>query len=161
MKSLYPDFVFNRVWEIDKKFIEDHGVMAIILDVDNTLTPHGSQELDEKTTEWLLKTKMFGVSLLILSNNTPERIKPFADKCGVDFLCGIKPKKSDYKKALLKLGTPPENTVGVGDQIFTDVLGANLSGLISVLTHPIDKNETRFIKLKRIFEKPFVKGVKK
>ena len=161
MKMFYPNFIFERIWEIDENFLKENNIKALVLDVDNTLTEHGSQEICEKTSEWLRCMKESGVKLCILSNNTPSRIKPFAQKIGADFVCGTKPRKRDYQKALEILNLPPVECAGVGDQIFTDVLGANLSGLFSILTRPISKNETAFIKFKRLLEKPFLKEVKK
>ncbi len=158
MPKLKPDFYFEKITSLDEAFIKENNVKAIVLDVDNTLTTHGSQELAPDITEWLEKTKTLDVSLIILSNNSPERVKPFADKIGVNFLTGTKPKKSDYKRVLEHLNLPAENCVGVGDQIFTDVWGANASNLISVLTKPIStEHETAFIKLKRILEKPITR----
>lgn len=161
MKMFYPNFIFERIWEIDENFLKENNIKALVLDVDNTLTEHGSGDLCEKTRNWLDYMKEKGVKLCVLSNNTPQRIKPFAEKIGADFVCGTKPRKRDYQKALEILNLSAKECAGVGDQIFTDVLGANLSGLFSILTRPISKNETAFIKLKRHLEKPFLKEVKK
>lgn len=161
MKMFYPDFIFERIWEIDENFLKENNIKALVLDVDNTLTEHGSQEISKRTRDWLTTMRENGVKLCILSNNTPERIKPFAQKIGADFVCGTKPRKRDYQKALALLKLPPNECAGVGDQIFTDILGANLSELVSILTRPISENETAFIKFKRRLEKPFLKEVKK
>ena len=52
------------------------------------------------------------------------------------------------------MGTVPENTVSVGDQLFTDIWGANRSRIRSVLVAPVEpKKDTAGVRLKRPFEK--------
>ena len=161
MLNLKPDFYFDKITDITADFLREKNIKAVVLDVDNTLTLHGSREVAEGVAEWLKKTKENGIKLIILSNNSYERIKPFADKIGVDFLTGTKPKKSDYQRVLRRLNLPAESCAGVGDQIFTDVWGANASNLISILTKPLSDEEPKFIRFKRILEKPILKGIKK
>ncbi len=157
MPNFKPKFFFEKISDITPLFLKEHNIKAVVLDVDNTLTAHSSQNLSSHITAWLEETKNAGVKLVILSNNSPERVKPFADKIGVDFLTGTKPKKSDYKRVLNFLNLPAENCAGVGDQIFTDIWGANASRLVSILVKPISKEETAFIRFKRILEKPITR----
>ena len=52
-----------------------------------------------------------------------------------------------------QMGTNEKNTLFVGDQIFTDVWGANKAGIYSILVKPIHPKEEIQIVLKRILEK--------
>ena len=51
------------------------------------------------------------------------------------------------------MGTTPENTLFVGDQLFTDVWGAKRAGIYSILVKPIHPKEEIQIVLKRYLEK--------
>lgn len=64
-----------------------------------------------------------------------------------------KPKPSGYRRAMNELGTDVSNTFFVGDQIFTDVCGANLAGIRTFLVKPIHPKEEIQIVLKRYLEK--------
>ena len=64
-----------------------------------------------------------------------------------------KPNPANYKKAMDELGTDTGNTIFVGDQIFTDVYGANLAGIRTILVKPIHPKEEIQIVLKRYLEK--------
>ncbi|MDE6781528.1 MAG: HAD hydrolase-like protein, partial [Ruminococcus sp.] len=76
---------------------------------------------------------------------------------GIDFVCeGRKPLSKGFKEALQKAGLSKKNTAAVGDQIFTDVLGANLFGVRMLYTAPIEHEKTTFFKVKRFLEKPFL-----
>ncbi len=161
MLNFKPDFYFEKITDISPDFLLSKNIKALVLDVDNTLTCHGSQQVSDDIKNWIFKTKQNGIALIILSNNSPERVKPFADSLGIDFLTGTKPKKSDYKRVLDYLKLPPESCAGVGDQIFTDIWGANASNLTSILTKPISNEETKFIRFKRLLEKPILKGLEK
>ncbi len=98
--------------------------------------------------------KKSGIKLIILSNNTQTRVKPFADSLGLDFVSdALKPKKDGYDKAVKKLGLDKKNIAAVGDQLLTDIAGGNRCGVMTVLVQPFDTNENFFISLKRKIEK--------
>ena len=93
--------------------------------------------------------KSFGIKLIIVSNNHPERVKPFADMLGLNFISeGKKPLSSGFNRAQVKLGIPFSQLAVVGDQIFTDMLGANLKNIRGIFVFPIEHEKTRFFKLK-------------
>lgn len=161
MRIFKPDFFFEKIYDIKEDFLKENNIKALILDVDNTLTLHDSPNLNPKISEWIEKMKTLKIKLVILSNNSPERVKPFADSLGLDFFTGTKPNKKDYQKVLEYINLPKENIAGVGDQIFTDVWGANRAGITSILTRPFSTDEPPHVKLKRILEKPIWKGIDK
>ena len=94
---------------------------------------------------------------MLLSNNKEPRVKMFNDAVGVDYIYKAgKPKPSGYKKAMHRLGTTTDNTLFVGDQIFTDIVGANLAGIRTILVKPIHPQEEIQIVFKRFLEKPIL-----
>lgn len=152
-----PQYIFERIWDIPCEFFTSHGIKAVFLDVDNTLTAHGAKECEPQAQEWIDEMRKNGLKLIILSNNTPERVAPFAEKIGTDFITGTKPEKKIYLDAMKRAGESAEHCAGIGDQLFTDVWGANRAGIVSILTKPLYDDTEPWIRVKRILEKPFLK----
>ncbi len=154
MSLFTPNLMLNNVTDIDLDFLESKGIKGIILDVDNTLTMHNSQEVHKIVLEWLQKMKDNSIKLIIVSNNYEERIKPFADKIGLDYISfGCKPLTKGMTQAVKKMGLKKEQVAIVGDQIYTDILGGNLKGLYTILVVPFELENTTFFKIKRRLEK--------
>ena len=154
MALLKARFRFQNVLAITPEFLRNAGARAILIDADNTLSFHGSQEPYPGVAEWLRKIVGNGIPAVIISNNERERIEPFARKLGLPFVeKSKKPLPVGFRKACRKLGVPPSETAVIGDQIFTDVLGGNLIGATVILTEPLGPDTDKFIKAKRHFEK--------
>ncbi|MBR6337439.1 MAG: YqeG family HAD IIIA-type phosphatase [Ruminococcus sp.] len=152
-----PTYVFDKVGDITPGFLKSKNIKALILDLDNTLTTHNNPEVPKKSLDWVNTMKSAGISLIIVSNNHPPRVKPFADKLGIDFECeGKKPLTFGYTRAIKRLGIPKNNVASVGDQIFTDVLGCNLKGIRSLFVFPIEPETSRPFRFKRWCERPFL-----
>ena len=150
---------FRRVTDITPGVLERMGVKGLILDIDNTLTTHDNPVSSEGVTEWLADLRKNGIAAVIVSNNKAPRVKPFADLLGLKFVCeGAKPLTKGYSEAAGVLGLPKDQIAAVGDQIFTDVAGANLYGIKMLYVQPIAKEpkKQRFIRFKRVLEKPFL-----
>ena len=151
------DFAFRRVNDITPEFLFKNNIKGLLLDLDNTLTTHDNPVPGKGVEEWLKEMKSFGIKLIIVSNNHPERVKPFADMLGLNFISeGKKPLSSGFNRAQVKLGIPFSQLAVVGDQIFTDMLGANLKNIRGIFVFPIEHEKTRLFKLKRLAEKPFL-----
>ena len=154
MNLLKPQYRFNRITDITVEDLEKNDIKLVLLDADNTLSFHGSHEPFPGVLEWIDEIKKNGIVPVIISNNKEQRIKPFAEKMGLDFISeGKKPLPQGFMKACEKYGIVPEKTAVIGDQIFTDVLGGNLIGAKVFLTEPLGKETDNFIKFKRKIEK--------
>lgn len=152
-----PDFAFFRITDIEISFLRNNELNGLILDVDNTLTTHDNPVPAEGVTEWIENMKQNDIKLIIVSNNHPPRVKPFADLLGIDFVCeGKKPLSKGFRQASEKLKLPFNKIGAVGDQIYTDILGANLFGIKSLYVSPIEYEKTRFFRFKRKMEIPFI-----
>lgn len=151
-KALYPDKYIDSTYSIDFDEYYARGYRGIIFDIDNTLVEHGAPQT-ERSLVLINHLKSIGFKVLFLSNNKEYRVKSFneAVECQYIYKAG-KPKAAGYKKAMELMETDCNNTMFVGDQIFTDVWGANRSGIYSVLVKPIDKREEIQIILKRRIE---------
>lgn len=155
------DFAFKSVLEISPDFLQKQNIKGLLLDLDNTLTTHDNPKPAEGVLDWIAKIKGSEVKMVIVSNNHPPRVKPFADMLGLDFICeGKKPLSSGFNRAQKMMNIPFSQLAVVGDQIFTDMLGANLKRVKSIFVYPIEHEKTVFFKLKRWAEKPFLPKIK-
>ncbi len=154
LSVLKPQYRFNCILDITAEDLKSAGAKLVLLDADNTLSLHGSQQPISGIAEWIEEIKKNGIELVIISNNSESRIKPFAEKLGLPFIYkGAKPLPKGFKKACKMFGVLPEESAVIGDQIFTDVLGGNLIGAKVFLTEPLGPETDFFIKVKRRIEK--------
>jgi HAD superfamily phosphatase (TIGR01668 family) len=65
----------------------------------------------------------------------------------------LKPLPRGFAAALRVLGTAKRQTIVVGDQLFTDVLGAKFSGLHSILTEPLVAKDWLGTRVLRLLER--------
>lgn len=168
-KNLYPKTRAVSSYDVDYEGKYFLGYRGIIYDIDNTLVEHGA-DANEKAINLIGRLRNLGFKVCFLSNNKEPRVKRFCDglaTAGVD-MYGIfhiskagKPSTKNYLRAMEMMGTMKENTLFVGDQLFTDVWGANRAGLSSVLVNPIDKKEEIQIVFKRYLEKGILKMYEK
>lgn len=153
LKRFYPKEYFDSAYEIDFDRLYQEGYRGIIFDVDNTLVPHGAPA-DVRAMSLFAHLKELGYHCTLLSNNKEPRVKMFNDAVGVSYIHKAgKPKPRNYYLAMERMGTDATNTIFVGDQIFTDIYGANLAGIRSILVKPIHPREEIQIVLKRYLEK--------
>ncbi|MBE6837486.1 MAG: YqeG family HAD IIIA-type phosphatase [Ruminococcus sp.] len=152
-----PTYVFDKVKDIEPEFLKTRGIKALLLDLDNTLTTHNNPIPPQDSLDWIEKMKNAGIEMMIVSNNCAERVIPFAEKLGLPFTeRGLKPLPRGYSQAMKKLDLKKNQVAAVGDQIFTDVLGANLKGIRSFFVFPIEPETSLPFRFKRMCEKPFL-----
>ena len=131
-----------------------HQISVVLLDVDNTLTTHDNPEVPDEARRWIAQMQKAGIKLLILSNNRPERVEPFARKLGLGCIANAaKPLTRGVRRAGERLGVQKRGMALIGDQIFTDILCGNLSGIVSILVEPMELERFLFFKLKRAAER--------
>lgn len=150
---LYPNEYFNSVTEISYDYLKQKKINALILDVDNTLIDY-DKNLSEDIIKWAEELKKKDIKLIILSNsNNKEKVKAVANKLEINFeYFGTKPLKRGFKKVKKILDEKNENIAVVGDQIFTDVIGANRMKMYSILVEPIAEKDIWITKVKRPIE---------
>ena len=153
-KYLFPGEYRKSAFDIDYEALYQSGVRGLIYDIDNTLTTHGDDATAEAIA--LMKTLFdIGFRVCFLSNNDEERCERFNRDIGAMYIHKAgKPFKKGYISACYKMKLNRSQTVFVGDQLFTDIYGANNAGIRSILVKPIAKREEFQIVLKRILEKP-------
>lgn len=153
LEKLYPGEYVNSVYEIDFEMYYEQGIRGIIFDIDNTLVPHGYPATTQ-VVEFFEQLRNLGMDTCLISNNQEPRVEPFAYAVHSKYIYDAhKPSTKNYKKAMELMKTTKDTTLFVGDQIFTDIYGANRTGIQNVMVRQIDKKEEIQIVLKRIPEK--------
>jgi HAD superfamily phosphatase (TIGR01668 family) len=159
MSLLYPTLFKNRITDITPSDLHSLHVRGVLLDVDNTLTTHGSQALDPAVQQWIEQMQAEGFVLTVVSNAPPQRVRPFAARIGLKYISiACKPLPAGFLRAAHRLGLPKDQCVAIGDQTFTDILGANLGGISSIQLMPIEKESHKpFMSFKRFLERDVLK----
>ena len=153
LENLYPMECAPSAYDIDYKTLYRDGYRGIIYDIDNTLVPDNAPA-DTRSCELIRELKDMGYKCLILSNNDLDRVKSFADEVGAEYIYkAAKPSVKGYRNAMDMMGTDIHSTLFVGDQLFTDIWGANRAGVRNILVKPVDKRERMHIIFKRMLEK--------
>lgn len=149
----YPKDYLKSVTQISHEYLSKNDIKALILDVDNTLIDY-DKNLSVEVIKWAKELKKHAIKMIILSNsNKKEKVKEVAKKLDLDYIYfGMKPFKKGFKIAKRKLNLDSGNIAVVGDQIFTDVIGANRMNLYSILVEPIEEKDIFITLLKRPIE---------
>ena len=152
-KKFYPNEYRDSTYELDFQAYYDKGYRGILFDIDNTLVEHGLPATD-RALKLFEDLRAIGFKTCLISNNQEPRVKPFAELVKSDYIYNAhKPSTKNYKKAMEIMGTDISNSMFVGDQLFTDVYGANRAKMYTVLVKPIHPKEEIQIVLKRYLEK--------
>lgn len=151
-KNLYPDLYMSSAYRIDYRQLFEDGYRGIIFDIDNTLVPHGAPA-DRRAVRLFAHLTELGFFCCLISNNGEERVQMFNDEIETFYIYNAhKPRPENYEKAMLMMGTDRSSTVFIGDQIFTDIWGANRAGIFNIMVKKIYWKEEIQIILKRFLE---------
>ncbi len=153
LQTFYPGEYVDSVYGIDFEGLYRRGFRGILFDVDNTLVPHGAPATSQ-SVELFRRLHEMGFATCLISNNKEPRVRPFAEAMETPFVYKAdKPSRRGYEEGMTCMGTDRSDTLFIGDQLFTDVWGANRTGIHSILTKPIDPHEEIQIVLKRYLER--------
>ncbi|MDR1001723.1 MAG: YqeG family HAD IIIA-type phosphatase [Oscillospiraceae bacterium] len=156
----YPNSRIDKMIHLTPADLKAIGCKGLLLDVDNTMTTHGNPVPADGVAEWLSYMSDCGFKLIIVSNNTAARVEPFAKELGLSYISmAAKPLATGFNRACKKLALKPSETVVVGDQIFTDIIGGNLLGVYTILTTPYKLEDGWFMRLKRVLELPILRKI--
>jgi len=154
MDIFRPDIYQKSIYDVDYKKLKSLGIKCILFDLDNTLAPIDVSMPDKKLLEFFLYLEEIGLKAIILSNASKKRVTPFKEKCNVDSACKAnKPFKNKYSKILAIYPYEDIEIACVGDQLLTDIYGANRMGFTSILVNPISSKEYFPTKINRLVEK--------
>ena len=152
-KFFSPDDFVEKYEFIVVKYMNMHNKKVIISDLDNTLISWDSKKDTKELNRWLKKMKRAGFDIIVVSNNSEERVEEFCRQLNLQYVADAKkPLTHGFKKALSKLNRKPEEAIILGDQVLTDVFGAKSLGVMSVLVKPISKTDAFKTRINRFFE---------
>ncbi len=154
--SLLPKYRADALTDIHPQWLLDQGVELLMLDFDNTIVPYTTNDPTPLMAAWLTWVKDCGIRVCVVSNSKRDRVQSFCKKRYLNCITHArKPSPKGIRACMEKFDTKPEASLLIGDQIFTDTLGANRAGVRSVLVRAID-NHTIWLKLRHVLELPFI-----
>ena len=160
---LLPDYDFDTYLGFTPAFLKGLGIDYLLCDIDNTLVPYEIAEPTDEVRAWLTALNEAGIKTAFVSNNHAPRVELFNKTLGYPaFPDSGKPFKKACRAAMEAMGSKPENTAIIGDQVFTDVLAGRNAGLnCALLVKPIKDKTNLFFRTKRLMEVPILKKYKK
>ena len=164
VKKYIPRICAETVYDIDYDKLYSEGKRFILFDLDNTLLPYDVAYADEKLKTFFVKLQDMGFKVIIFSNNSGKRVSIFCDDVNLEYITSAKkPLKTGFKKAMKLINCRNKSEmIAVGDQLLTDILGANRFGIDCALVKTIKKSSQKwYTRLNRLSEKSVLKRVKK
>lgn len=163
LKKLYPCLYVSSVLEIRPSLLKNLGLKGVIFDLDNTIVRRDSLTVSPDVLQLVAEMRREGFKMGIVSNNSRRRVEAIAAEMDMPAVSrAVKPLTGPFRRALRLMGTGPQETALVGDQIFTDILGGNMAGLYTILVVPMQGKEFWGTKLiNRRLEKMVLARLKK
>ena len=154
--SLLPTVIVDSLTEVTPELLKSMGVKLLMLDFDNTIVPYTTNEPTPEMENWLRSMAAGEIPICVVSNSKRDRVKIFCEKYGIPCITHAnKPFTKGIRECLVKFNIPAWQAALVGDQIYTDTLGANSAGVTSILVKAID-NHNFWLKARHVLEKPFI-----
>ena len=154
--SLLPKIIVPKLTDVAEELLHSRGIKLLMLDFDNTIVPYTTSTPTADMDAWLRTMTASQIQLCVVSNSHKDRVKIFCEKYGIPCITHAnKPFSRGIKECLATFDADPKECALVGDQIFTDTLGANGTGVTSILVKAID-NHNIWLKLRHVAEMPFI-----
>lgn len=159
--SLLPKCIAEALTDITPESLHQRDIRLLMLDFDNTIVPYTTDTPTQNMEKWLQEMKQSDIQLCIVSNSKKDRVKRFCASYGLDCITHAKkPFSKGICECLQRYDVPPQNAALVGDQIYTDTLGANCQGVTSILVSAIH-NHNFWLKARHVLEIPFIAMARK
>ena len=155
LRSWCPNEYVRSITEITPESLRARQICALLLDLDNTLTPWRSREVPPEVKAWVHQMQEAGIALCFVSNTrNMGRLKYLSEHLNIPYVRGpMKPRRAMLRRALKKLGVPREHAAIAGDQLFTDIWGGNRMGLYTIWVQPMHPREFIGTKISRMVER--------
>ena len=154
--SLLPSLIAESVLDLTPRLLQQRGIYLLMLDFDNTIVPYTTNEPTAQIDAWLREMRASPVKLCVVSNSKRGRVKDFCKTYDIDCITHAKkPFPKGIRACLARYGLPSANCALAGDQIYTDVLGANCADVQSILVKAID-NHNFWLKARHVLELPWI-----
>ena len=154
--SLLPGLITDELTDLTPGLLKSYGIRLLMMDFDNTIVPYTTDVPTEKMERWLKMMLASDIQICVVSNSRNDRVKIFCGKYGIPVIVRAKkPGTKGIKECLARFGIDPKQAALVGDQIYTDTLGANNAGVTPILVKAIH-NHNIWLKLRHVLELPFI-----
>lgn len=154
--SFLPKLIAPDITALTPELLSHRGIRLLMLDFDNTIVTYYSDIPTPQVEAWFQTMKGAGITLCVVSNSKKDRVQRFCDARGLGCIIRAKkPRGKGIRECLSRYQIPAAQAALVGDQIFTDTLGANAQGVTSILVKAIH-NHNIFFKCRHILELPFI-----
>ena len=161
MEKFIPDMYQKSIYHIDYDKLKEDGIKCLLFDLDNTCVPYKDKEPNKKLIDLFEMLKDMEFKVIIFSNSSKGRLKPFKDELEVDCAASAKkPFKKKFLQVLNEFGYQINEVAIIGDQMLTDVVGGNKIGITTILVNPISKKDLFFTKFNRLLEKRIMKKLR-
>ena len=161
--SLLPKVIAGDITRLTPEYLKSQGIRLLMMDFDNTIVPYTTNIPTQAVVDWFDAMKASDVRMCVVSNSKNDRVKIFCDKYGIDCITHAKkPFSKGIRQCLDRYQLPAQECALVGDQIYTDILGANSCGVRSILVKAIH-NHNFWLKARHLLELPpiFLAGKRK
>ena len=149
-----PDMYFKSIYYINYNKLYKSGVRCLIFDLDNTITPWHVNKPTKRQKKLFDELKDMGFKIIIMSNAPKGKVEPFKNYLLVDACYfSFKPKKDKYLQIMDTFKYKNNEIACIGDQLLTDVWGANRLDLTSILVNPLTTKDNTMTLLNRLIEK--------
>lgn len=162
LKHFLPDQHVKDIFEITPESLKEKGIKGIITDLDNTLVEWDRPNATPKLEKWFEEMKQSNVKITIVSNNNEYRVKAFSDPLNISFIPSArKPLGRAFNRAAREMELKKEETVVIGDQLLTDILGGNRNGFHTILVVPVAKTDGIMTRINRKVERRILNWFRK
>lgn len=159
--SFLPTLIAGGITDLTPELLGSRGIRLLMLDFDNTIVPYTTDIPTEAVSAWLETMKRSPIQICVVSNSKRDRVRIFCEKFGIPCITHAgKPFSRGIGQCLERFGMEPGECALVGDQIYTDTLGANCAGVQSILVRAIH-NHNIWLKLRHAAEMPFIFAARK
>ncbi len=162
LKQFLPNQHVKSILDIQPSVLKEKGIKGIITDLDNTLVEWDRPLATPLVSEWFEKMKQQNIKVTIVSNNNENRVKVFSDPLQIPFVYRArKPMTHAFLRAAKQMGLQKEETVVIGDQLLTDILGGNRSGFKTILVVPVSQSDGLATQFNRFVERRMLNWFRK
>ena len=157
--SFLPRMIFPHLTDVTAEALRARGISFLMLDFGNTIVPYTTSEPTAQMAAWIRTMQASEIRLCIVSNSKKPRVVEFCKTYGLDCITHAKkPFSRGIRACLTRYALDPAACALVGDQIFTDVIGARLAGVFCLMVDPIEPEPGWFFRLKRRLERPILRA---
>ncbi len=154
VEKYMPDIYQKSIYYINYDKLYKKGIRCIIFDLDNTIAPPHVKTATKRLKKLFDELRDKGFKVVIMSNSPKHRIEPFKTYLNVDACAfSLKPSKNKYERIMEKFKYKSTELAAVGDQLLTDIYGANKLDITSILVNPLTPHDYSITLINRIFEK--------